>query len=687
MTLSPSIPTWSFGGSTYVLVPGSWTQAQANAQALGGNLATVDSADKNTFLFQNVVTPMLVAQPHGLWIGLNDIAVEGTWVWASGDPVTYTNWGPGEPNNAGNEDGVHITWDRGRWNDLRLDDSRVTVGIAEITDTSALPVYTWEGSQYIIAFGTWTDVQAQAEAMGGNLVTMNSAEENAWVVANVLQPNAFLSPGGMWIGLAELVQFQWGWASGEAADYTNWAPGKPDYVWRDADYVFAYSNGTWNAQFDLNDGGVLAGIIEISVGIMGTEGPDSIEGTAGNDRIDGLGGDDTILGLSGNDTLDGGPGNDILRGGPGADLLIGGPGDDLYDGGAGTDTAEFRAPGGVTVDLRITDPQATGEGTDRLVGIENMRGGPGPDRLTGDDGANRLEGGAGNDTLEGLGGDDTLDGGAGDDSLAGGEGDDLLIPGAGRDTVDGGPGSDTVAFFGPAGVNIDLRQTGPINTPLGQKTLIGIENLTGGDGNDTLTGDAGDNLLAGGAGDDRLFVTGGHDTLDGGEGRDRIVFFASGEVTGTVPGVTVDLRETGPQETGIGTVTLISIEDIDSGRGDDLLIGSDAANSFFTSNGNDTVYGLGGNDDDLWRQCGRQAVLRRRRERFALQREGHFVARRHHARRRGERPAVKPRGRRSALRRRRRRPDLCRRGRRHDLRRCRERLHPAHVRKRCGLRG
>ena len=36
-----------------------------------------------------------------LHIGINDIATEGTWQYATSGDLVYTNWGNGEPNNGG----------------------------------------------------------------------------------------------------------------------------------------------------------------------------------------------------------------------------------------------------------------------------------------------------------------------------------------------------------------------------------------------------------------------------------------------------------------------------------------------------------------------------------------------------------------------------------------------------------
>ena len=63
------------------------------------------------------------------WIGLNDIDVEGTFVWADGttfDFATESNFNDGEPNNSDNEDCVEAFGNNG-WNDLTCDGTRRTV--------------------------------------------------------------------------------------------------------------------------------------------------------------------------------------------------------------------------------------------------------------------------------------------------------------------------------------------------------------------------------------------------------------------------------------------------------------------------------------------------------------------------------------------------------------------------------
>ncbi|MFN9062997.1 MAG: lectin-like protein, partial [Pseudanabaena sp.] len=90
---------------------GSWEALQAQAEALGGNLVTINDADENQFILTNFGT--------GYYIGLTDKEEEGVWKWISGEPATYINWESGEPNNwNGNEDYGWFWTSSGKWNDI-----------------------------------------------------------------------------------------------------------------------------------------------------------------------------------------------------------------------------------------------------------------------------------------------------------------------------------------------------------------------------------------------------------------------------------------------------------------------------------------------------------------------------------------------------------------------------------------
>ena len=89
----------------------NWHGARNMCLALGGDLATVTSLEENTMMYN------IKSGTSHCWIGLNDIDVQHTFVWADDSESTYRKWSSGEPNNAfGNEDCVEI-WPNQAWND------------------------------------------------------------------------------------------------------------------------------------------------------------------------------------------------------------------------------------------------------------------------------------------------------------------------------------------------------------------------------------------------------------------------------------------------------------------------------------------------------------------------------------------------------------------------------------------
>ncbi len=102
-----------------------WTTAESTAIGLGGHLASITSSDEQSFINSTFLTGNFAAKP--LWIGLTDQAAEGTFVWTTGEPLSYTNWKIGEPSDQGEDYGT-INWGfargdavpKGQWNDTPL---------------------------------------------------------------------------------------------------------------------------------------------------------------------------------------------------------------------------------------------------------------------------------------------------------------------------------------------------------------------------------------------------------------------------------------------------------------------------------------------------------------------------------------------------------------------------------------
>jgi len=103
-----------------MLSPATWTWSERAAVALGGHLSTIRNQTEQDWVHGTF--GRFGGTNHLLWVGINDVAVEGTFRWSSGEPVSFTYWAPGEPNNAlTGEDFVTMYQpghsQAGRWND------------------------------------------------------------------------------------------------------------------------------------------------------------------------------------------------------------------------------------------------------------------------------------------------------------------------------------------------------------------------------------------------------------------------------------------------------------------------------------------------------------------------------------------------------------------------------------------
>ena len=235
-----------------------------------------------------------VFDPESFWIGLNDIAEEGQWIWHSGEPVTYTNWETHKQDGGNTEMKDYVISDfGGRWQAVAPGDKqthflkeaileRVDMPVKTPSDeqTDAQPTGTstppdkattiqtkrsvsdrqiWDplekgvwavnpenGHAYIrIPCKSLDDAQDRA-AEGAYLVAINDEAEQKWLLG--LFGNHIY-----WIGLSDAEsEGEWVWQNGEPLTYTNWGskrsfPRSPLSSEEKDSAVMTFVNGQWHA--------------------------------------------------------------------------------------------------------------------------------------------------------------------------------------------------------------------------------------------------------------------------------------------------------------------------------------------------------------------------------------------------------------------------------------------------------
>jgi hypothetical protein len=119
----------------------TWSAARSAAQGAGfcglrGHLITVASAAENNFAARRA------------WIGLSRTPPSRAFRWVTGEPLSFENWAPGEPNNLfGNVDVVEILAD-GTWND---NSDSPTPGVSRYTIEYGPPAFAGTVFRYSFA--------------------------------------------------------------------------------------------------------------------------------------------------------------------------------------------------------------------------------------------------------------------------------------------------------------------------------------------------------------------------------------------------------------------------------------------------------------------------------------------------------------------------------------------------------
>jgi Ca2+-binding RTX toxin-like protein len=358
---------------------------------------------------------------------------------------------------------------------------------------------------------------------------------------------------------------------------------------------FGGNEGSNYLRGDLGDDLVVG--INVRDTLFGGKGNDTLRGVASSSYLSGDLDDDILvitnttqtsafggttvftLGIE-RTTLIGGGGSDSLYGalgefGTGRNFFEGGDGNDTLRVFATNDTAQGGAGDDFIVSATVTAFSSVGARSDfpGFAGRNLLDGGVGNDTIVAAFSTDTMIGGEGNDSLSGLftqasgaDGNDTLnasfatfsgssvalitlDGGLGNDLLIGnrsatnfmngGEGNDSIVFGTTGDRLIGTfGGNDTISYA--TGVSFSSASTPNVITD-----NLGSNFITGGNGLDSITTGAGDDILFGGPnnpitpgsdGDDTLNAGGGNDTVLGGFGNDYLIAGDGNDSLGGGPG-------------------------------------------------------------------------------------------------------------------------------------------------------
>ncbi|XP_034558609.1 macrophage mannose receptor 1-like isoform X3 [Notolabrus celidotus] len=231
--------------------------ARHHCKQMNGDLASITSKEENIFIWKQI------SRSYGYYyIGLS-VDLDGSFWWMDGASVGLQKWDENQPNtNAFDENCVAMTYYMGFWQTCNCGQEHYSIckrGTSIPVNATVAPTTAPKGgcpikwtkfdskcySVITNRQATWEEARRQCITMGGNLVSIPTRREQAFLITRMAESNT----ADLWIGLNSLKQDGFYWTDGKRRKYTNWGysrstrrQGSFYQQWNEEDCVVMTSN-------------------------------------------------------------------------------------------------------------------------------------------------------------------------------------------------------------------------------------------------------------------------------------------------------------------------------------------------------------------------------------------------------------------------------------------------------------
>uniref|UniRef100_H2ZTL4 C-type lectin domain-containing protein n=1 Tax=Latimeria chalumnae TaxID=7897 RepID=H2ZTL4_LATCH len=186
----------------------TWPDAQSYCRTHHKDLVSIHSKEEVKTLLEKYGD----VSKNYLWIGMEKNASKNQWLWSCGEPVNFTFWLGGQPDNFDKIEDCGVLQPSSEWNDAPCNMLAYYMCFSGSRSSGDLRYH------FIKEKKTWFEARDTCRENYTDLVSITSQQE---------QDNIKNLVGGdyVWIGL---YQNPWQWSNGDEASFQNWDEVEPN---------------------------------------------------------------------------------------------------------------------------------------------------------------------------------------------------------------------------------------------------------------------------------------------------------------------------------------------------------------------------------------------------------------------------------------------------------------------------